>query len=335
MFPRTPAPCLLLALPAATAAGAVIRVDVGGGDFATIQEGLNAASFGDTVLVACGTYYEHDIVMASGVLLVSETGDPACVTVDAQEQGRVFHASDLDASTHMRGLTVTGGYVPTGSWIASHGGGLLCQGSDLNIEDCIFSGNVAGYGGGIACLGSSPIIRTCQFTGNTTVAESYGGGGISCEEGSSPEVTLCTFSGNVATHGGGMLVHGQASPAIDRCEFSYNDAVGLSRSNGNGGAIGCFAGGSPAILDCSFRGNSAKRGGAIRCYNDCSPAISYCEFTTNWSLGAGVGFGGGVHCSTDSSPTVSFCTFVDNRANEGGGLNSAYQSSPDVLNCTF
>jgi hypothetical protein len=60
---------VLALVPACSfAAGIVIHVP---GDAATIQAGINAAQAADTVFVACGTYYEHDIQVKPGVCLMS------------------------------------------------------------------------------------------------------------------------------------------------------------------------------------------------------------------------------------------------------------------------
>ena len=116
--------------------------------YPTIAAAITAAAPGDTVLVATGTYLEHDIVLASGVGVLGESGDPRDVTIDAESKGRGFVSIDDDASTILAGLTITHAFT------TSHGGGLYGVRSDLVIADCHFVENrSANWGGGIAFPG--------------------------------------------------------------------------------------------------------------------------------------------------------------------------------------
>ena len=79
-LPPLPSAVLLLLLPL-TLLAATIRVP---SQEPTIQTGLDAASAGDTVLVSCGTCYERDLTMTSGVTLLGENGEPEGAIIDAE-----------------------------------------------------------------------------------------------------------------------------------------------------------------------------------------------------------------------------------------------------------
>ena len=116
-----------LALSSPLAYGTTIDVP---NDEPTIQAGIYAASSGDTVLVACGTYYEANVWLKGGVVLRSETGEPGCVTVDARELDGLFMCYHIEDAA-IEGLTITRGII-------EGGGGLRCYGSSVTIRSCIF-----------------------------------------------------------------------------------------------------------------------------------------------------------------------------------------------------
>jgi putative hemolysin len=136
------------------------------GDAPNIQAGIDSAGIGDTVVVACGTYYEYGIAMKSGVVLRSEAGAADYVTIDAGQQGRVLTCIGADSTCMIQGLTLTGG-LAAGLWPSNAGGGVYCQEASPRIVDCLITGNTAQHGGGMACKDSSPRIMRCTLSGNS------------------------------------------------------------------------------------------------------------------------------------------------------------------------
>jgi len=194
---------VFLSIAADVAVAATIHVP---GDQPTIQAGIVATAAGDTVLVAAGTYYEHYIAMRSGVYLASETGLGDCVTIDAQEQDRVFYCDSVGSLTSIVGFTITGGR--------------------------------AANGGGMYCTSSSPALTNCTFTANET--EDGGGGGMYCDGSSSPTLTDCTLTGNQAYYGGGMCCYGSSSPTLTNCIIAFGQqGEAIYCANGGSAELAC------------------------------------------------------------------------------------------------
>jgi hypothetical protein len=84
-------------------------------DYPSIQEGVDASSPGDTVLVGPGTYLEN-VTIGHGLVLVSEEG-AASTTIDAQGQGtvmRILRVNVPGAVVTIEGFRITGGYSSLG-----------------------------------------------------------------------------------------------------------------------------------------------------------------------------------------------------------------------------
>jgi len=219
-------------------------------DQPTIQGGVDAASAGDTVLVACGTYYEHSIIVSSDIVLRSEGGNYDCVTIDAQNMGNVIAFEFVNPI--IEGFTITGGQV------LLNGGGMHIYNAFPYIARCKFIGNTCtdwenSRGGGVYSEHSSPIFSDCMFEDN----ECGAAGAIYCKYGE-PEFYSCVFLGNSAS-GGGAVIGRSSSTVFENCTFIENTATEW------GGAIFLSFPSSPILSNCTFYGNNGGvvGGGAI------------------------------------------------------------------------
>ena len=185
-------------------------------DYPSIQQGIDAASNGDMVSVAPGTYVENIDFLGKAITVQSEQG-PDVTVIDGgnpvnPDIGSVvyFHSGEgLDSI--LDGFTLThGSGTNLGSIVC--GGGICCwPNSSPTIENNVIYGNsVSQSGGGIACYGHS-----CPTIANNVIFENEAihAGGIMCNA-SSPTIMNNTIYGNNATKGGGIYWTSTCSPNI-------------------------------------------------------------------------------------------------------------------------
>jgi hypothetical protein len=214
-------------------------------DYQTIQQGIDASTDGDTVLVQPETYVEninfngHNIVLGS---LFLTTGDAAYIAetiIDGNSMGTVVtFESREDSTLIMTGFTIQNGYAENGGGIhcgsssprlagliiannvvENGGAGIDIFGSSPTLVNCIIISNDAGnFGGGMSNDMSSPILINCVFYDNSAVGA---GGGISNYTNSQAIMINCLISGNSAGYGGGMW-NGWSSPTATNCIFWGN-----------------------------------------------------------------------------------------------------------------
>jgi parallel beta-helix repeat protein len=290
------------------------------GDYSTIQAAIFTSIDGDTVIVAPGKYYEHDIYFLGKAITVMSTDpeDSAIVSatvVDGDSLGSVFvfHSGE-DTNSVLTGFTITGGN-------ANWGGGIYCDWSSPSLINNMISENKAIYdGAGIYNYHASPTVINCTLRRNLS---DDSGGGMSNIYDSNPIVINCTFNENIADDtwpgGGGMRNGYNSNPMIINCTFSGNKGSGMVNADNS----------SPTVTSCTFIGNSANEGGGIRNVSS-SPMISDCRFSGNIASY----HGGGMDNGFDSSPTIANSVFIENRANEGGGMYNI-SSNATVTNCMF
>ena len=253
----TPAPAPKLLYVDGTATGTNTGVSWADA-FASLQWALLAASDGDTIRIAGGTYRPTDgadrsisFVLRNGVAiyggyaggkapnpdardvalyLVIISGDIGTAGVHTDNSYHVVTASGVGPLTVLDGVTVTGGNANGSGMNRYNGGGLFATGASLTLTNCTFSGNSANTRGGGTYFSNcfSPTLVNCIFSGNSALV-AYGAGAGMYNDSSSPTMTNCTFSGNVARglHGSGGAIYSASIslPTLTNCILWGNTAA--------------------------------------------------------------------------------------------------------------
>lgn len=185
-------------------------------DFTTIQQAVNAAATGDTIVLAPGHYRgvgNYDIDFHGKDLQLVGDGAPEDCVIDCESQGRGFVFTQGESpQAVVSNITIMRGYARQG------GGVYLSQSSptlaNCHIRECVCESTTTdqAQGGGIYCQGGQPEIRDCWILNNRVFGEGAGsqGAGLYAER-SALRVENCVISENAAeegsadTFGGGGL----------------------------------------------------------------------------------------------------------------------------------
>lgn len=260
---------LMLAVCSATPVlGAVWHVNPGGtGDAPTIQAAFDAASPGDVIELAPGTYIDShtrtiqghsvpqtttSVAFFSPGVSITSSGGPAVTIIDGQNDRHGLFAVDAGAVS-VSGITFhqcarAGGEI----W----GGGLMFHRSEPLVENCVFRACDGHAGAGVmVSQGANAIIRFNTFVNNTST--DLGG---ALEIFAHPSVAVVennTFVGNVADRHGGAVLINSSTAQLSNNIYAWN-TVGTS-----GGAVACL---NSAVVsgECGlYWGNAAPEGSNI------------------------------------------------------------------------
>ena len=277
---------VFLAILIACGSSAAGTVEVPG-DCNTIQEALDSAQSGDTILVSPGTWLENIIWPdVADLVLVSEQG-PDVTVIDGDSSGTVITLLSpvVDTSTVISGFTIRNG-------AAEQGGGIRCSAASPLITGNIIEDCFALYdGGGLYCANSRVVID-----GNTI---RYNSAGIPFQQGTKDH-----------TNGGGICLTGSGTGIAVISDNIITDNFSVDY----GGGITCTR--NALITGNQIVNNlSGWFGGGVYHLNASGTILQENLISGNTSLwGAGITLQGG-HL------TVTKCEILNN---DGDGLHIYY-----------
>lgn len=269
--------------------------------YTTIQGAIDAASSGDTIQIAPGTY-SGPISIDLSLNLVSTGSDRTKIITPIYFRAPLVTITGSAVSVSITGLTITGNQV------VGDGGGIDNEGATVTLNRSVVSFDQATYGGGIYNGIGVMTINDSSVSGSAVWGTVTYGGGIYNQAGT---LTLnkSVISG-AAVYGGGIYNDLGTVALNDSHVVDANDFTG-----GGGGGI-YNNDGTLTLTKSTVRGNISDVAGGGGIYSDAGTVTlnnSPVSHNTSPSRGGGVYVGGGT-LMLNNSPLEA------NSATDGGGI---------------
>lgn len=246
--------------------------------YAIIQDALDNALAGDTVLIHPGTYTgigNRDLSPEGKDISITGTdpNDPATIAqtiIDCEHLGRGFFL--LNGETNdciIEGLTITNGHER----LSGFGSAIYCiYSSNPTIRKCIFFSNFAPlHGGALGFYNSDAIVSNCLFYSNT--ADGYGGA-IFWRSGKCT-IQNCIFADNFAAlQGGAIRIQTCPDTLIANCTIVANESA-------NGGGIHCWQS-DVTVENCILWSNTATENPQIGLNSTATVSVDYTCIQGGW-----------------------------------------------------
>jgi hypothetical protein len=221
-----------------------------------IQDAVNHAVLGDTVLVTNGIYqYGGDSFNGSNRVdavfgaTVQSVNGPAVTMIKGYQVPGTTNGAGAVRCVYLREFSTLSGFTLTNGATSSfpNGGGVVSE-SSCTITNCVITGNAAGAQGGGSYTANGSLLVNCIITGNLAGGPPTGGVG----GGTYGNIlNNCIVTSNSAGEGGGM-----AFGIANNCLLAGNGNT--NNANGTSGGAAYLA----ALNNCTLVGNFSRGLGA-------------------------------------------------------------------------
>lgn len=302
-------------------------------DYPTIQQGINNATNGDTVLIQPGTYVENinfngkNIVVASLYLTTNDTSYISTTIISCSptanlDKSVVTFENNETSSAKLIGLTIQGGggnYRLLGFDWVFYGGGIYCNYASPDLSHLIIQNNSAECGGGIFLYYSNSVVKNCFIKNNscnsTGSAAPNAGGAIVIWNCQNITIQNNKIQDNVAERAGGAIYTLTSTCNIANCLITNNHSMIM------GSAFYADSWSNLNINNCTVYGNVCDDGPGL-----VLKSMIYCLDSAKVKINNSIFY--------NNQPTTIVCQFNYSRnevtvahSNFEGGIDSIFTNN--------